>query len=247
MAKTKKSPTKPKKSEQENNTPTQKELIRDQMRQENKLQRIITQESPHLFREVAKTEPDDSSETPDDKKKMGRPKIFGGKEDLQNFFKEYMASCFRPKLNMFGSTILDEEDQIVWEQFKPYTLQGFDAFVGWTRETRSQYAGDPEFSDTLEQIKGIVYAYNVESLWKSSSSGVVFSLKNNFGWVDKIIQENRNLSLDDVLDAQEDEEMILLDDAMEEVQAPKRLKPAKRKVMAKPKNKIQSKKTKQSK
>lgn len=173
-------------------TEAQKENILKQLKPENKIKKILETKTPSLVR-----------------RRVGRPDKYS-LEFIKKCMDEYLASCWEPERNMFGDAITNEFGEIVWRQNKPYTLEGFDAWVGWDRIVRLEYEKKPEFTNTIKKLREIVYGFAVESLWKPNATGVIFNLKNNWGWVDKIVNENTNISVGDVLETQEDEGEIEL-------------------------------------
>nr|DAI27787.1 MAG TPA: DNA packaging protein gp3 [Caudoviricetes sp.] len=75
---------------------------------------------------------------------------------------------------------------------KPYTVTGLAAFLGTTRQTLLDYELRDEFSDAIKAAKVKIESFAEESLYtnKASVAGTIFSLANNFGWKNKVEQEN---------------------------------------------------------
>ena len=69
---------------------------------------------------------------------------------------------------------------------EPYTVTGLCLALEITRETLSQYLKSDEFSDTIKKAKLRVENYLEKHLiTDNSATGIIFNLKNNFGWTDK--------------------------------------------------------------
>lgn len=69
---------------------------------------------------------------------------------------------------------------------KPYTISGLAYFLGTNRQTLLNYEQKDEFFDTIRAAKARIEMFVEESLWTPKiATGVMFNLKNNFGWVDK--------------------------------------------------------------
>ncbi len=69
---------------------------------------------------------------------------------------------------------------------EPYTVTGLCLALDITRETLNQYLKDEQFSDTIKKAKLKVENYLEKHLIiDSSTTGIIFNLKNNFGWTDK--------------------------------------------------------------
>jgi DNA-packaging protein gp3 len=133
----------------------------------------------------------------------GRPLLFKSKEELETKIEEYFKSCYDYKRDMFGGRIEDkvcvsevegedgkihrkwESKGFVMEQVKPFTVSGLAVYLGTSRETLMNYEKKEEYFDTIKAAKDRIYAYTEESLFNSKATGPIFSLKNNYGWVDK--------------------------------------------------------------
>lgn len=75
---------------------------------------------------------------------------------------------------------------------EPYTITGLCIALGITRETLNEYSKNKKFSDTIKKARLKVENYLEKHLiTDNSTTGIIFNLKNNFGWKDK--QENINV------------------------------------------------------
>ena len=96
----------------------------------------------------------------------GRPKKYIEVELMQKKINTYFKKC-------------DNEHE-------PYTVTGLCLALEITRETLSQYLKSDEFSDTIKKAKLRVENYLEKHLiTDTSTTGIIFNLKNNFGWTDK--------------------------------------------------------------
>lgn len=97
-------------------------------------------------------------------------------------------------------------------QERPYTVSGLAFAVGMTRDQLIKYQERPEFMDTIKYAKQKVAVYVEEQLYRKSGSvtGIIFSLKNNFGWKDTIETVNKNLDMNDLLKKIEDSDVPLV-------------------------------------
>lgn len=89
---------------------------------------------------------------------------------------------------------------------KPYTVSGLALWLDCTRETILNYeAGnrnhmDENISYTLRKAKLQILNYAEDSLWTCKrTAGVIFNLKNNWGWkdrqeVEQTITTNKNIA-----------------------------------------------------
>ena len=96
----------------------------------------------------------------------GRPKKYTEVEMMQKKINKYFNEC-------------DEKNE-------PYTVTGLCLALNICRDTLSEYAKNQEFSDTIKKAKLKVENYLEKHLiTDSSTTGIIFNLKNNFGWTDK--------------------------------------------------------------
>jgi DNA-packaging protein gp3 len=169
-------------------TQTQKDRILEQMKPENKIEVIMTKFAPQIRR--------------------GRPLKYTV-EYVDKMITEYIAFCHEIKRDMFGNAYTDDNGDVIYVQHKPFTLEGFCSFICWDRDTFGDYEIRAEFAPTLKNFRELVRSYAVDSLFTSSkTAGVIFNLKNNWGWVDKSVTENTNVNVNDVLNEQDKEDQI---------------------------------------
>lgn len=97
----------------------------------------------------------------------GRPLKFKSVEELQEKIDKYFADC-------------DEQE-------KPYTVSGLAVALDTNRTTLINYEEKSEFFNTIKKAKAKIEAYNEEMLYNKNipTTGVIFNLKNNYGWKDK--------------------------------------------------------------
>lgn len=114
--------------------------------------------------------------------KGGRPKAFNSPEELQALLDEYFDYC-----DNNVETITDNKGNIKTIH-KPYTMTGICVYLDISGETWSDYSKKPEFSETIKKARKKVENYCEENTMAGRLNPIfsIFSLKNNFGWVDKI-------------------------------------------------------------
>lgn len=76
---------------------------------------------------------------------------------------------------------------------KPKTMCGLALALGIDRRTLVNYSNKDEYFPTIRKARQIVEGQNEEMLitGKGNATGIIFNLKNNFGWVDKSEVDNR--------------------------------------------------------
>ena len=98
--------------------------------------------------------------------RAGRPKKYTEVELMQQKIEKYFKECE--------------------EKHEPYTVTGLCLALDICRDTLLEYAKSEEFSDTIKKAKLKVENYLEKHLiTDSSTTGIIFNLKNNFGWTDK--------------------------------------------------------------
>ena len=98
--------------------------------------------------------------------KAGRPKKYTEVEIMQQKIEMYFKECEKKN--------------------EPYTVTGLCLALDICRDTLAEYAKNSEFSDTIKKARLKVENYLEKHLiTDSSTTGIIFNLKNNFGWTDK--------------------------------------------------------------
>lgn len=135
--------------------------------------------------------------------RVGQPPKFKSPEQLQGLINDYFAECEKTG--------------------RSATMSGLAVSVGCSRETLLNYSKKDEYFGTLKSAKATIEQYQAELLLDKNTSpvGVIFSLKNNFGWRDDrsvtvthqtIADITKNIEQGDVIDGELlDEDTLLLD------------------------------------
>lgn len=96
----------------------------------------------------------------------GRPRKYTESEIMQKKINNYFKEC-------------DKNNE-------PYTITGLCLVLDICRDTLLEYTKNEEFSDTIKKAKLKVENYLEKHLiTDNSTTGIIFNLKNNFGWKDK--------------------------------------------------------------
>jgi len=119
--------------------------------------------------------------------KVGRPLKYETPEQMKEAIDAYFAECI--------------------EKEKPPTIAGLAYALDMTTETLRAYGEKNEFSATIQKAKQLVEIYLEEGLVQGrAAAGIIFNLKNNFGWVDKKeIGHSGEVGIDMILDYSADE------------------------------------------
>ena len=117
----------------------------------------------------------------------GSPPKYKTKEEIEEKIDNYFKEC---QLNN-----------------KPYTITGLGLALDMSRQDLINYSKKDEFFDTIKRAKMRVENYLEERLINdSSATGIIFNLKNNYGWKDKQENVNVGISYEDYIKRVEDEE-----------------------------------------
>jgi hypothetical protein len=135
---------------------------------------------------------------------VGRPKAFKTNKELQDKIKHYFDTITittpvfetivdkrddngkaiethrEPQLNDAGEQVLNTS------YIENPSILAMCRSIGITRETLCQYEKRETFSDTIKEAKARIEEYLENQLYrKDQVTGIIFNLKNNFGWKDK--------------------------------------------------------------
>lgn len=122
----------------------------------------------------------------------GRPPRFKSKEEMQAKIDAYYAYCAgRVLTDADGAPVLDKQGRPVMVDTHPITMGGMARFLGFSsRQSFLNYRAKKEFMDTTTRARARCEEYAEERLYDiEGSKGAQFSLRCNFGWDDKVIEE----------------------------------------------------------
>lgn len=113
----------------------------------------------------------------------GRDLIFESPEELSEKIEGYFAKCdARAK-----EIVLKDGARTVVADPEPYQIQTLAAYLKVTMRTLSNYEKREEFFPTIKIAKEKIEGDQAKRLVDRDkfTPGLIFSLKNNYGWVDK--------------------------------------------------------------
>lgn len=138
----------------------------------------------------------------------GRPLKFESPEELQEKIDAYFAECDphvewvevlqHPKVEKDGKMVVDYDAEPELVSFKqmskqiPYTITGLAIALDTTRDLLIDYEDKEEFSDTIKRAKEKIHNYVELRLFGANPAGIIFNLKNNYGWKDKSEVDQKN-------------------------------------------------------
>ena len=112
----------------------------------------------------------------------GRPLKWTTPEELQKDIDKYFEECEKNK--------------------EPLTITGLALALDTYREVLLDYQERDEFSDTIKKAKQRIENFAEKKLYDKDvpTTGVIFNLKNNYGWVDRQEVDSKvNLSYEEAL------------------------------------------------
>ena len=96
-----------------------------------------------------------------------------------------MARPLQYKTPALMQEVIDEYFEMCKEETRPYTVTGLAIALDLTMKGLTDYGERDAFSATVKKAKLKVENYAAEKLYGGQVAGIIFNLKNNFGWVDK--------------------------------------------------------------
>lgn len=163
---------------------------------------------------VRKAEPAPEPPKPVYEYSPGRPMKFQDIDELRAMILEYFKNAaphweeqteYIDRRDPKSGEIVIEDGKVVQDKVirkvktkqKPLTVTGLAVALGTSRDVLLDYETTysekyPEFSNTIKEAKEQIKAYAEESLFGTNTAGVIFSLKNNWGFKDKYETENTN-------------------------------------------------------
>lgn len=163
---------------------------------------------------VRKAEPAPEPPKPVYEYSPGRPMKFQDVDELRAMILEYFKNAaphweeqteYIDRRDPKSGKIVIEDGKVVQDKVvrkvktkqKPLTVTGLAVALGTSRDVLLDYETTysekyPEFSNTIKEAKEQIKAYAEESLFGTNTAGVIFSLKNNWGFKDKYETENTN-------------------------------------------------------
>ena len=124
----------------------------------------------------------------------GRPPKYATVEELAPRINRYFNSISYDEVvsNEEGVPALDRDGEQITKvvYVSPPSILGMCLFIGLSRETLLEYTNRAGFSDTIKEAKAKVEQYLGDQLSRTTQvAGIIFNLKNNFGWKDVQIVE----------------------------------------------------------
>lgn len=103
-------------------------------------------------------------------KKVGRPKLFTDVSEVEAIIEDYFET----------DAFMGEGDNRVYAP----TMSGLAYHLGMDRKSLLTYSKDELFLPTIKRARDRVAVALEQRLFGNNVTGIIFNLKNNFGWKD---------------------------------------------------------------
>lgn len=125
------------------------------------------------------------------KKKVGAPQKYQDIKKFQAIIDKYFKDCLSRTKTSYLKGPKGHPIKFQIPNPRPFTITGLALALGTTRQEliniEHEYQYPQLFVDSIRKAKLRCYNFTEESLWLPKvAQGVIFSLKNNFGWKDMI-------------------------------------------------------------
>jgi hypothetical protein len=124
---------------------------------------------------------------------FGRPPKYETPEDMQKIIDLYFLAC---RTHQTGDIELladcSEDELLIINDIedKVPTVSGLAYILGMSRQALCDYEKKDDFLDTVKKAKLRIERSLEQRLYSAAPAGVIFNLKNNFGWKDKTETEH---------------------------------------------------------
>lgn len=130
--------------------------------------------------------------------KGGRPLAFESVEELEKAVNSYFS---KNEDGSYGEAWVDIGGEFV---FMP-TMSGLALALNVDRKTITNYANKEKFFPTIKRARNLVEQTLERRLYMNNPTGVIFNLKNNFGWRDQTeTKHSGNISNSEISDEELD-------------------------------------------
>jgi len=127
--------------------------------------------------------------------KVGRPLMFKSVEELDQKINEYFESRAPHVVKKLVKRTRSDggsfwaEDEVMSDQ-RPVTITGLAVYLGTSRRVLLAYKDREEFLPSIERALARCEEFSESQLFEGNANGAKFSLTNNYGWVEKTVQEH---------------------------------------------------------
>ena len=148
----------------------------------------------------------------------GQPLKFPSVDELQKKIDDYFRTCDERTCEKYVKDV----GIVYLKDPAPYTVSGLACFLDTSRETLINYEEKEAYFDTIKRAKNRCLADSERRLYDDFTPGVIFSMKNNYGWKDnsEINHKNNDGKFDSsppiIINCKDAETKKLLDDMVKD-------------------------------
>ena len=117
---------------------------------------------------------------------MSKPKKKTNKNKYATMFGNTNAQIYKEKDLPIMAQKIQEYFDMCDEEERPYTMSGLANQLGISKETLCEYQNKEMFGNLIKRAKQVIEQSLEEQLYRlGNNSGIIFNLKNNYGWKDQ--------------------------------------------------------------
>jgi len=123
----------------------------------------------------------------------GAPVKYETPEEMQLIIDKYFNDCMDNRLALLSKDNVElNPDRCTDDEFP--TVSGLALSLGMTRKGLIDYENkkNPKFGNTIKRAKARVESILEQRLYHPQPTGVIFNLKNNYGWKDSQELDHRS-------------------------------------------------------
>ena len=126
--------------------------------------------------------------------KLRKARKWKDAKEFERVVNQYFESCYQTRTDLAGNQY---EVNII-----PLTVRGLAHYLGVHHDTLCDWERTrPDISSTIKEAKDICHQFLEDALLDKNrpTIGVLFALKNNWGWTDKQEIESKNTNINSKL------------------------------------------------
>lgn len=124
--------------------------------------------------------------------RTGRPRLYKTQQELDKLIAGYFNDCD----SRIKTTMNKDGDELTMLVPAPYTLSGLALYLGMDRHQLMEYEQHDEFHHSIRLARLKIAADMERRLYETpNQAGIIFGLKNNYGWRDT--QEIRQTNVEE--------------------------------------------------
>lgn len=130
----------------------------------------------------------------------GRPRRYDSPEEFEAAIEKYFGSISRTYPDPDGRKDNNGDIIFVTEIIEPPTITSMLNYLDLPKSTWNDYCRQPGYSAAATRAKQLIEAYLERQLMSAKHvQGIIFNLKNNFGWAEKLdVKQDLNANVQSI-------------------------------------------------